>query len=292
MQYFDPVSLKQLYVPLKESHKGQNGKLLLIGGSHLFHAASLWSLEIASKLVDMVFYASVDVNNEIVKKAKEEFRNGMVIARETIEDYVNEADAILIGPGMMRTENTRGIEYTVSSVAEAIEAEHEGMQTYHMTKYLLKKYPGKKWVIDGGALQMIEPTWLYDLRNVILTPHLQEFERVFGLPPVEENVVRMAKEYQCVILRKGQEDIVASSDASVVVPGGNAGMTKGGTGDVLAGLVAALYTKNEAFLAASSGSYINKKAGEYLFDKVGYGFNSSDLVSAIPIVMKELVWNG
>lgn len=292
MQEFDPELLKDLYKPLPGSHKGQNGKMLLIGGSHLFHAASLWSLQIASKLVDMVFYASVPENNEIVQQAKSEFRNGIVISHKQLEEYMQEADVILIGPGMVRVEGTRGIKYTVSSASEAMEAEHEGMQTYHLTKYLLNKFPHKKWVIDGGALQMVETEWLHGLSDAILTPHLKEFERVFDLSPIEENVKKVAKEFKCVILRKGQEDIVASEECAISIPGGNAGMTKGGTGDVLAGLVAALFTKNDAFLAASAGSYINKKAGEYLFEKVGYGFNSSDLVEAIPVVMKELVWNG
>lgn len=66
-------------------------------------------------------------------------------------------------------------------------------------------------------------------------------------------------------------------------------MTKGGTGDVLAGLVASIYCKNDAFLSASAGSYINKKAGERLFEKVGYYFNASDLADEIPKVMKELI---
>jgi NAD(P)H-hydrate repair Nnr-like enzyme with NAD(P)H-hydrate dehydratase domain len=52
--------LNQLILPQKDSHKGQNGKLLLIGGSELFHAASKWSLDVASKIVDMVFYSSVN----------------------------------------------------------------------------------------------------------------------------------------------------------------------------------------------------------------------------------------
>src|SRR5947209_19821753 len=102
MQEFDPSVLKQLYIPSPSSHKGENGKVLVIGGSHLFHAASLWALSIASKIVDMVFYSSVPENNEIVKQAKEEFRNGIVIRREHIDDYIQEADSILIGPGIPR----------------------------------------------------------------------------------------------------------------------------------------------------------------------------------------------
>src|SRR3990170_6785064 len=91
--------LKKLYVPPKSSHKGQNGRLLIIGGSHLFHAASLWSLEVASRIVDLVHYSSVPENNQIVQHLKEEFRDGIIIPREHIDDYIQEDDCILIGPG-------------------------------------------------------------------------------------------------------------------------------------------------------------------------------------------------
>ena len=57
MSAFDPYLLKTLYKPHSDSHKGENGKVMIIGGSKLFHAASLWPLEIASKIVDMVFYS-------------------------------------------------------------------------------------------------------------------------------------------------------------------------------------------------------------------------------------------
>jgi len=66
-------------------------------------------------------------------------------------------------------------------------------------------------------------------------------------------------------------------------------MTKGGTGDVLAGLIAALYCKNEAFLAASCGTYLNGLAGDRLYTMVGPYFDSSDLVSEIPVVMGEVL---
>lgn len=285
MEQFNSELLKQLYKPSASSHKGQNGKLLVIGGSHLFHAASLWSLEIASKVVDMVFYASVPENNEIVRKAKEEFRNGIVIPREHIEDYADEADVILIGPGMVRIEGEHGDE-EIRSIEEVNKFKDEGLQTYYLTKYLLTNYPHKKWIIDAGALQMLRPEWLKALgNNVVLTPHPQELERVFGSMTAEE----VAKEYECIVLLKGEEDTVCSSEKCFRVGGGNAGMTKGGTGDVLAGLVAALACKNDLFLAAAAGSYINKKAGDALFEKVGYYFNASDLVGEIPLVMKRLL---
>jgi hydroxyethylthiazole kinase-like uncharacterized protein yjeF len=269
MEEFNVSELKKLYIPPSHSHKGQNGKVLVIGGSKLFHAAPLWALSIASKIVDMVFFASVEDNNEIVMRAKEEFRNGIVVRREHLEDYVTEADSILIGPGLVRTEG-----------------EQPGDDnTKMLTETLLKKYPHKKWVIDGGSLQVISPEILP--KTAILTPHKKEFEQIFGLVPSKEAVATMSRKYEVVVLAKGEADIVSSPQESTIVSGGNAGMTKGGTGDVLAGLVAALYAKNDGYLAACAASFFNKKAGESLSEKVGLYFNASDLVNEIPQVMKK-----
>lgn len=268
MDNFDLSLLKNLYIPPVDSHKGQNGKLLLIGGSHLFHAASLWALEVASKVVDMVFYSSVPENNQIVQHAKEEFRNGIVVKRSDVESYAKEADCILIGPGLPREEGKQ----TGDDDTQAL------------TEDLLKKFPDKKWVVDGGSLQVITPDILP--QTAIITPHFKEFEMLFGVARTEENIQEMAKRYNIVILTKGVEDIVCSPDKCIKIPGGNAGMTKGGTGDVLAGLVGALYCKNDALLAAVAGSYINKTAGDTLFKEVGYYYNASDLVNEIPKVLK------
>ncbi len=292
MEQFNPETLKQLYIPSQDSHKGQNGKVMVIGGSHLFHAASLWSLMIVSRIVDMVFYSSVPENNRIVEEVKKEFRNGIVVRRNDSESYIEESDAILLGPGMLRTKNSESgsKNYESRSLEEINQLDDEGEQSYWLTKYLLEKYPQKKWIIDAGALQMMDPQWLLGLPgNALLTPHPLEFERVFGVKATPETVAEMAKKYQCIILIKGQKDSVCSPEKCVEISGGNAGMTKGGTGDVLAGLVAALASKNDLFLAAAAGSYLNKKAGEALFEKVGYYFNASDLADEIPKVMKELL---
>ncbi|MBI5619519.1 NAD(P)H-hydrate dehydratase [Candidatus Gottesmanbacteria bacterium] len=281
--------LKKLYVPARGSHKGQNGRLLIIGGSHLFHAASLWALTVASRIVDLVHYSSVPENNELVVKAKEEFRNGIVVSREHLDDYIEEDDCILIGPGMERDKETETL-----------------------TNSLLNKYPNKQWVIDAGALQMMDVSLIPP--HVILTPHHGEFERLWAQcqmlnakcqienGSIEDKVKLFAKAYQCIVLLKGEKDIICTGEGcdpsgakgshpSVcrVIEGGNAGMTKGGTGDVLAGLIAALACKNDPFLATIAGSFINKQAGDALYARVGPYFNATDLASEIPVVMKDLL---
>jgi NAD(P)H-hydrate repair Nnr-like enzyme with NAD(P)H-hydrate dehydratase domain len=245
--------LDQIKLPEPDSHKGQNGKLLIIGGSELFHAASKWSLDIASKFVDMVFYSSVPSNNELVKEAKANFWNGIVVPQISLTDYLEESDCILIGPGMDR-----------------------GKKTAVMVNDLLSKYADKKWVIDAGALQTINPALLNS--NHIITPHQKEFQRLVGVD-------------QPTLLLKGPIDKISFQGKVIQVEGGNAGMTKGGTGDVLAGLVAALYCTHDALTAAVVASFINKKSGESLYHRVGPYFNASDLVSEVPLVMWKILKN-
>lgn len=269
MEVFNPVDFS-LFQPSPHSHKGENGKLLIIAGSILFHAASLWPLKIASRIVDMVLYSSVPNNNDIVIKNKEEFRDGIVVPRNKLDSYIKEADCILIGPGLPRKDGM----------------EEGDEDTKHLTERLLQMYPEKQWVVDGGSLQMIKPDILP--QNAIVTPHTGEFERLFGTAPTEESVVHLAKLYNIIIVSKGETDLVASREKAYKIIGGNAGLTKGGTGDVLAGLIAALACKNEPLTAALFGSYINKKAGDALFKKMGYYYNASDLVDEIPLVLKEL----
>lgn len=292
IQKFDLQDLKNLYKPSPTSHKGQNGKLAIIGGSHLFHGASFWSLKIASRIVDMVFYSSIPENNEIVKKLKEEIYEFIAVPRGEIENYLGEADCILIGPGMVRSEQKikPSVDYQIKNLDELNGMEDEGIQTYYLTKYLLNKFRNKKWVIDAGSLTEMDPAWLLNLeQSAILTPHRKEFKMLFNIEASETSVSEMAKMYKSTILFKGPEDLVCDSEECVEVSGGNAGMTKGGTGDVLAGLVAALACKNDLFLAAKAASFINKRAGEELTKRVGIYFNASDLCDEIPKVMNRLL---
>lgn len=263
--------LSDINLVAASSHKGQNGRLLIIGGSHLFHAASIWALQVASRIVDLVHYASVPENNEIVAKAKEEFRNGIVVSRSDIDAYIEEDDCILIGPGMTRDSETE-----------------------LLTHRVLTTYPNKQWVIDAGALQMLQ---LSDIpHGAILTPHHGEFATLWekrgknDAQTDDEKVAVFANEYNCIVLLKGEKDIVCGdSGKKEVINGGNAGMTKGGTGDVLAGLIAALACKHDAFASARAGSYLNKCAGDSLYKTVGPFFNASDLATEIPKVMKSLL---
>jgi NAD(P)H-hydrate epimerase len=102
------------------------------------------------------------------------------------------------------------------------------------------------------------------------------------------NVKAKAEKYNCTIVLKGAKTIVCSPDKCTLVKGGNAGLTKGGTGDVLAGLAVALFAKNDAHLSACAASFIEKKASDELFEKVGTNYNADDLAAHIPRTIESL----
>lgn len=270
--------LEKLHIPEPGSHKGQNGKLLVVGGSNLFHAASIWAAEIASHFVDMVHYCSTDDNNDVVKSLKGIFRNGIVVSREHLEDYAKEDDAILVGPGLVR----EGEEADLSK---------------RLVKQLIDGFRETPIIFDAGAIQVMEAEWLKSMSAMpIVTPHLIEYRGLFGEDlshmTLEEKVAHVKKtahEYRCVILLKAVVDIISDGTEVIIIEGGNAGLTKGGTGDILAGLVASLRTKHDPLTSSVLASYLLKRTADRLFEAKGTWYNNSDLISSIPDVLKTLI---
>lgn len=153
---------------------------------------------------------------------------------------------------------------------------------------------GWKLVVDGDGLRRMKEGPGIPA-GCILTPHEGEFRMLFGLEGTPENVRAMAAGCRCVILKKGAVDVIAdgrSGDASRCIVSKNTvhnqGMTRGGTGDVLAGLVAALSCKNDAFIAAKAGAMINGHAGNRLVKRYGYNFCASDLAQSLAESCAEL----
>lgn len=285
MRDFQKGDLKKLYQPANDSNGEDNGQVTIIGGSTLFHGAPLLALKTASRIVDMVFFASPEPSlGEVAIKLKSELSSFIWIPWEDTEAYIEKSDAILIGPGMMRFKSEKE-----SPVNDRL-LDNAGLTTRNITERFLKNFPDKKWVIDAGSLQTMEKRWIPD--RAVLTPNSKEMELLFGLKDTTKKSKQLqekAKQYGCVIVAKGAETIVCSSYECVTVKGGNPGLTKGGSGDVLAGLMVALLAKNDPFLAACAASYIEKAASDELYKKVGVNYNMDDLADKIPEVYRNLL---
>jgi NAD(P)H-hydrate epimerase len=298
----DENKIRQIFskitLPKKKSHKGQNGKILVIGGSSLFHAASIWAAEVASYFADIVHYSSTKENLAVFLALKKKFLSGIVVPHQSLIDYVKEDDVILIGPGMLRgkiDEKNKNI----TDFKNIIKIKDEASFTYHLTAYLMENFPDKKFVFDAGALQMMEKNWLNKLQQTpILTPHQIEFYQLFGInltnQPIGEKIkiVReTAKLYRCVLIVKAIDDIISDGKSVYLISGGNQGLTKGGTGDILAGLAASLYIKNHPLIAAVIASLLLKKTADELFNLYGYWYNVNKIIDYIPKFLRKIIFN-
>ncbi len=299
----DRNQLKTLFssitLPRIDFHKGENGRVLVIGGSSLFHSSSIWAAEVLSRFADIVHYSSIKENNLIFRSLKKKFENGIVVSQKDIPIYAEEDDVVLIGPGMVRKLKMKNEKLKIDDFKDLSKISDEGEYTHQLTKYLIEHFPHKKFVFDAGALQMMDPQWLTTLAiPAVVTPHQTEFEQLFAtelkhvsLNEKKKIVIETAKKYHTVILLKAIVDIVSDGERIAVIEGGNAGLTKGGTGDTLAGLAAAFRIKEPAFTSVLLASSLLKAVGDDLRMSHGYWYNIPDIIQQIPKTLYSLVSN-
>ncbi|MHC1693935.1 MAG: NAD(P)H-hydrate dehydratase [Eubacteriales bacterium] len=156
-------------------------------------------------------------------------------------------------------------------------------------------------VLDADALNALSRSpelWGGISTPVIITPHPGEMSRLCGRSVVQIQNDRIntarafSEEHGCVTVLKGARTVIASPDGRLCVnPTGNAGMARGGSGDVLAGVIASLAAQGiDPFEAAVSGVYVHGLAGDMCRDEVGmYGMTAGDIAAYIPRAFKELI---
>ena len=171
---------------------------------------------------------------------------------------------------------------TASSVliGSGMPAEYKDMEA--LTERFLKE--AKNMVLDAGALSgkcdvMSRLKETLKAREVpaVLTPHIGEFARITGLPKneVEEKAADLALEFardnNCIVILKSSNTLIASPDGRIYENNlANSGMAKGGSGDILAGLVTGFLAQGmEPFKAACSAVFIHSKAGEAAKEDIG-----------------------
>jgi NAD(P)H-hydrate epimerase len=250
---------KNIYIPPKETHKGQNGKLLVIGGSNEYHGAPVFSLLAARRFVDLLYFFPGNSDPHLMSAV-----NSIpeVITLKTV-NMLPGMDCVLFGIGL------GSVRISIPDI-----------------KTTKSKAGQRKLVIDGDGLKIAKKRIP---EGAILTPHEREFQMLFGMDGTKENVREMAGVHKCIILKKGPLDFVSNGKELYINKTGNPGMTKGGTGDVLSGLVAALCCKNEPFEAAVAGAYINGMAGNMLLKEFGFNFCASDLIETLPTAFREFM---
>ncbi|ENN96667.1 carbohydrate kinase, YjeF related protein [Methanocaldococcus villosus KIN24-T80] len=239
---------------IENKHKGKNGKVLIIGGSKDYFGAPILAGLAALKIVDIVGILSVDkvirkiTHPEFILYSLEgDYVNNVDYALEVADGY----DVVVIGNGLSVNEKTKDFV-------------NEFINNYE-----------KKLVIDADAIKVIN-YHKFDFReDVIFTPHKKEF-----------NYIKFSSIPESTILLKGKKDIIFNSKNVKINLTGNKGMTKGGTGDVLAGLTGAIFAKNDPFISACSSAFINGYAADLLLKEKGSYYTPIDIINKIPNVLR------
>ena len=124
---------------------------------------------------------------------------------------------------------------------------------------------------------------------LVLTPHAGEYMILTGeaLPENQEERVlaiqKTAKKLNATVLVKGKVDFICNAERAKLNFTGNPGMTVGGTGDVLSGIVAGLMAQNvDAFEAAVAGAFVNGAAGDFVANEIGFHMAATDIIDWIP----------
>jgi ADP-dependent NAD(P)H-hydrate dehydratase len=262
----------------ENSKKGDNGIVLVIGGSSLYHGAPLLaSLSALRAGADLVYTA---VPKVIINAIRSYSPN--IIALPMTDNSLTIGSANRLTKNLPKIPNvaTIGMGMTVSK-AEALNS---------LVKNL--KENGTRLVLDASALIPKVITEITE-SDTIITPHAGEFKRIFneevGISEgdIILSVTRMASRHKITIILKGWLNVIADPSGKVAtIRRSTPAMTVGGTGDVLAGLVAALYSKiNSAFDASALGIYFNGLAARLAFERVGLHMVATDLIENLPKVM-------
>ena len=273
-------SMVKKYIPSRNlnSRKGDNGKVLVVGGSYMYHGAPiLSSLAALRSGADLVYTAVPKVNAQasraispdliVIPLADSKLTRGSV--NKLLGQIPTGIDSAVIGMGLA-VENFEALKILIKSLIE---------QDIRIS-------------LDASALRK-EILPVIKGKNVVLTPHSSEFERLFGekIPDNKKTrisiVEKHAKENSVTILLKGADDIITDGSKTLINSKKTPAMTVGGTGDVLSGIIASMLSRNRNTLeSAASAAFLNGQAGKIIQKQFGTHMIASDLIDILPLVSK------
>ncbi len=279
---YSPESIKKLLPERKEnSNKGSCGRVLVIGGSPCMAGAPYFSAKAAYRtgcgLVEIFTHEDNRVILQtLIPEAVLSTWNEK-INFEKLEESIKKADTIAIGMGL--------------STSEAM---------LEVLLFTLER-SDCPIIIDADALNLMAKNknlFKYIKHDAIITPHPLDMSRISGVDVEEitEDIPsfaqKFANENKVICVLKDHNTAVASPDAEYVYinQSGNSGMSTGGSGDVLDGVIAGLLAQGcEPYIAATLGVYIHGLAGDIASEMLSqYSLMASDIIDALPEVFNSL----
>jgi len=273
-------SIVENFIPARKSasRKGNNGIVLVIGGSYIYHGAPILSSLAALRCGTDLVYTSVPKINVTPTRA---ISPNLIVIPLVDQKLTLGAVKKLVGA------LPRNLHSATIGMGLAIQ---EKNSLLHLVESLLNR--DVRLSLDASAL-IPEVLPLLANKNVVITPHTGEFRRLFGDTPSDSKneriqlVEKHALDNGITILLKGPTDIISNGNTTYLCQKNTPAMTVGGTGDVLSGLVAGLLSNNRNSLeSAAAAAFICGLTGKQVQEKLGLHMTSMDLIDAIPSIMK------
>ena len=267
----------------KESHKGDFGRVLMIGGSRGMSGAIAMSgiaalrsgsglLKVATpdSIQDSVAGFSPCLMTVGIESKKGHFSSGAI---DQLLEEAEWADVVAIGPGMGRFKSQQKVVETLYS-----------------------ELP-QPLIVDADALNLLADSdaALTEHKGLrVLTPHPGEFQRLQECKTTDretmaEMAVEMAFEAQLTVVLKGHQTLVTDGNEQFVNRTGNPGMATAGSGDVLTGVIASLVGQGlDPFEASRLGVHLHGLAGDIAAETVGQtSLIATDLIESLPNAFKR-----
>lgn len=264
----------------QNTHKGDYGRVLILAGAEGYTGAPALAAKAALRTGSGLIFTGVPRAVYPIIAAKLDAPMVVPLADEegrlshralpAILQKLETADACLLGPGLGRSEALdRLVAEIIRNCRCPLVLDADGINAV----------AGHIDVLRGAACP------------IVLTPHEGEFRRLTQAPETDRitGAQALAKQTGCIVLRKGHETVISDGEKTYVNRTGNAGMATGGSGDVLAGLLAALVGQGIAPLeAAACAAWLHGAAGDLCAGELGqYGLTPSDMVLALPRLLKQ-----
>ncbi len=256
-----PGDVVASYKRMGDAHKGMHGRVLVVGGGEYTGAPALASLAAYAAGADIVTTAVPEAIKGIVASYSPNLivrgLKGDAITLRNLreaEELAAKHDVVAVGMGVGKNDEFK-----------------------EFVSELLKVC--RKAVLDADGIVSDIPEEV----ECIITPHAGEFRRNFG----DASISEVASKLGCTVLLKGVEDVISDGKRTKTNMSGNAGMTVGGTGDVLAGIAAALFCNDDAFHAACAAAFVNGYAGDICLEKYGYNFTAMHLIDELPYAFQS-----
>lgn len=277
---FNDNSLANFFPTRKRNvNKGTFGKASIIGGSIKYSGSVLLSLNALTALKMGVGYSNLVVPKSV-------FNNYLGLNPECLLTLINDKDGFIDFD-----EQTLSSLLNYNSIAIGM-GMGKTIEGYKTICYLLENYAGNL-IIDADGLNCLATFGVDKLKNkkckVILTPHILEFSRLSGLDKQEilknpiEVAVNFAKKYSVILLLKNAVSVITDGGEVYINTTGTPALAKGGSGDVLSGIICGITARNEdIFSSVVASSYLFGKAGEIATKEQNeYTVTATDIISVL-----------